>query len=215
MTGLTSSRKLDHLHLCAETDVAFGNSGFSDVRLVHNAVPECSASDIDIRTEFLGRKLSAPIFIAAMTGGHPDTAEVNKTLAAAAERFGIPMGVGSQRAALENPELEDSFTIVRDAAPSAFLAGNISAVQLRDHGLEWAERAVSMIDADALCIHLNFLQEMIQTEGDRSAAGVLETIREASRELSVPVIVKETGSGISREAAAAPYNAGAAAIDVG
>ena len=91
MTGLTSSRKLDHLHLCAETDVAFGNSGFSDVRLVHNAVPECSASDIDIRTEFLGRKLSAPIFIAAMTGGHPDTAEVNKTLAAAAERFGIPI----------------------------------------------------------------------------------------------------------------------------
>ena len=215
MTGLTSSRKLDHLTLCAETDVAFGDAGFSDVRLVHNAVPECAVSDIDTRTVFLGRELAAPLFLAGMTGGHPDTAEVNKTLAAAAERFGIPMGVGSQRAALENPELEDSFTIVRDTAPAAFLAGNISAVQLRDHGLEWAERAVSMIDADALCIHLNFLQEMIQTEGDRSAAGVLETIREASRELSVPVIVKETGSGISREAAAALYNAGAAAIDVG
>ncbi|HJJ63681.1 MAG TPA: type 2 isopentenyl-diphosphate Delta-isomerase [Methanocorpusculum sp.] len=215
MTGLTSSRKLDHLHLCAETDVAFGNSGFSDVRLVHNAVPECSASDIDIRTEFLGRKLSAPIFIAAMTGGHPDTAEVNKNLAAAAEHFNIPMGVGSQRAALENPDLADSFTVVRETAPSAFLAGNISAVQLRDHGLEWADRAVEMIDADALCIHLNFLQEMVQVEGDRSAVGILDTIRAASSELSVPVIVKETGSGISREAASALFDAGANAVDVG
>ena len=215
MTGLTASRKLDHLNLCANTDVAFGDAGFSDVRLVHNAVPECSADEIDISTTFLGRRLNAPIFIAAMTGGHPDTAEVNKTLAAAAEHFNIPMGVGSQRAALENPNLEDSFTVVRETAPNAFLAGNISAVQLRDHGLEWAERAVSMIDADALCIHLNFLQEMIQVEGDRSGVGILATIREACRELSVPVIVKETGSGISREAASALYDAGAAAIDVG
>lgn len=215
MTGLTSSRKLDHLNLCANTDVAFGDSGFSDVRLVHNAVPECAAEDIDIRTTFLGRELAAPLFIAGMTGGHPDTAEVNKTLASAAEQFGIPMGVGSQRAALENPDLEDSFTIVRDTAPSAFLAGNISAVQLRDHGLEWADRAVEMISADALCIHLNFLQEMVQVEGDRSALGILSTIREAAKSLSVPVIVKETGSGISREAAAALFDAGAAAVDVG
>ena len=215
MTGLTSSRKLDHLHLCAETDVAFGSAGFSDVRLVHNAVPECAASNIDISTEFLGRKLAAPIFIAAMTGGHPDTAEVNKTLAAAAEQFNIPMGVGSQRAALENPELADSFTVVRETAPNAFLAGNISAVQLRDHGLEWADRAVEMIDADALCIHLNFLQEMIQVEGDRSAVGILSTIREAAETLSVPVIVKETGSGISREAAQAIFASGADALDVG
>jgi len=215
MTGLTSSRKLDHLNLCAETDVAFGDAGFSDVRLVHNAVPECAAEDIDIRTEFLGRKLAAPIFIAGMTGGHPDTAEVNKNLAAAAEAFGIPMGVGSQRAALENPDLADSFTIVRETAPSAFLAGNISAVQLRDHGLEWADRAVEMIDADALCIHLNFLQEMIQVEGDRSAVGILDTIAEAASSLSVPVIVKETGSGISCEAASALFDAGADAVDVG
>ena len=215
MTGITASRKLDHLNLCAKTDVAFGDAGFSDVRLVHNAVPECAVSDIDISTEFLGRKLAAPIFIAGMTGGHPDTAEVNKTLAAAAEHFGIPMGVGSQRAALENPELADSFTIVRETAPKAFLAGNISAVQLRDHGMEWADAAVEMIDADALCIHLNFLQEMIQVEGDRSAVGILDTIREAAETLSVPVIVKETGSGISREAARAIFAAGADALDVG
>ncbi len=215
MTELTASRKLDHLNLCATTDVAFGDAGFSDVRLVHNAVPECSADEIDISTTFLGRRLNAPIFIAAMTGGHPDTAEVNKSLAAAAEHFNIPMGIGSQRAALENPKLADSFTIVRETAPTAFLAGNIGAVQLRDNGLEWADRAVEMIDADALCIHLNFLQEMIQVEGDRSAVGVLETIRETCRQLPVPVIVKETGSGISREVAASLYEAGAAAVDVG
>ncbi len=211
----TSSRKLDHLRLCAETDVAYGDSGFSDVRLVHNAVPECAVSDIDTSISFLGRKLSAPIFLAGMTGGHPDTTEVNRTLAAVAEAKNLAMGVGSQRAALENPDLEESFAVARDTAPHAFLAGNISAVQLRDHGIEWAERAVSMIDADALCIHLNFLQEMIQVEGDRSAVGVLETIRETVRALNVPVIVKETGSGISREAAAKLFEAGAAAVDVG
>lgn len=214
-TNITSSRKLDHLRLACETDVTFGDAGFSDVRLVHNAVPECSFAEIDTSVNFLGHTLSAPIFIAGMTGGHPETTEVNKTLALVAESKGLGLGVGSQRAALENPALEDSFRIVRDVAPNAFIAGNISAVQLREHGIEWATRAVEMIDADALCIHLNFLQEMIQLEGDRDASNILSTIKETAKELSVPIIVKETGSGISCDAAFELTGAGVAAIDIG
>ena len=215
MTELTSSRKLDHLKLCAESDVSFGSAGFEDVRLVHNAAGGCDLSDIDTRTEFFGHTLSAPIFIAGMTGGHPKTREVNRTLALAAEEGGFALGVGSERAALENPKLADSFTVVRDAAPNAFIAGNIGAAQLIEHGSEWACRAVELIDADALCIHVNILQELFQPEGDKYGAGILSAVTDAAKALRVPVIVKETGAGMSREAAAAFYNAGARAVDVG
>jgi isopentenyl-diphosphate delta-isomerase len=183
--------------------------------LVHDALTECDMSAIDISTRFLGHRLSSPVFIAAMTGGHPDTREVNHRLACAAERFGLGMGVGSQRAALENPELEDSFTVVRDAAPHAFLCGNLGIIQLRDHGLEWADRAVGMIDAQALCIHLNPLQEAIQPEGDHNTAGCLDALKELCSEARYPVIVKETGSGISGETARKLWAAGVQAIDVG
>ena len=141
----TSSRKKDHLRICAESRVEAGFSGFSDVRLVHAALPECSLAEIDTEVRFLGHRLASPLFIAAMTGGHRDALPVNRNLAAAAERFGIGMGVGSQRAALEDPDLEDSFTVVREVAPRAFLCANLGVVQLRDHGMEWAERAVEMI----------------------------------------------------------------------
>ena len=113
-----------------------------------------------------------------MTGGHPGTKDVNARLARAAERYGIGMGVGSQRAALENPDLADTFSIVRDEAPHAFLVANLGVVQLRDHGIEWAERAVEMIGADAIAIHLNFLQEAIQPEGDHNAIGCFAAIEE-------------------------------------
>ena len=147
-------------------------------RFVHNALPECDMGAIDLSARFLGRTLSSPLFISAMTGGHPGTKEVNARLARAAEHFGIGMGVGSQRAALENPELADTFAVVRDEAPHAFIVANLGAVQLRDHGLEWAERAVEMIQADAIAIHLNFLQEAIQPEGDHNATGCLAAIEE-------------------------------------
>ncbi len=215
MTEQTSSRKLDHLRLCAESDVRYGNAGFDQVRLVHNATPECDLSDVSTETSFLGKKLSAPLFIAAMTGGHPDTSRVNAILAEVAEEKRLALGVGSQRAALENPALEDSFRIVRDTAPHAFIAGNIGAVQLVQHGIEWAEKAVEMIDADALCIHLNFLQELIQPEGDSTASGVLDAVRSTAAELKVPVLVKETGSGISGETARTLFNCGISALDVG
>ena len=211
----TSSRKRDHLEICYEQPVEAGDAGFGDVRLVHNAIPECDMDAIDLKTRFLDAKLDSPLFIAAMTGGHPDTLEVNRRLARAAERYNLGMGVGSQRAALENPELEGSFTVVREEAPHAFLCANLGIIQLRDHGIEWAERAVEMIDAQAIAIHVNLLQEAIQPEGDHSAVGCLEALRSLCEEFSHPVIVKETGSGISIGTARKIFGAGASAIDIG
>jgi isopentenyl-diphosphate delta-isomerase len=211
----TSSRKQDHLRICAGDRVEAGFSGFSDVRLAHEALPECSLAEIDTEVRFLGHRLASPLFIAAMTGGHRDALPINRNLAAAAERFGIGMGVGSQRAALEDPDLEDSFTVVREAAPRAFLCSNLGVVQLRDHGIEWAERAVEMIDAQAICIHANFLQEAIMPEGDHDARGCLEAIGTLCREFPLPVIVKETGAGISRETGRRLWAAGVSAIDIG
>jgi len=211
----TSSRKRDHLLICCEKPVEAGDAGFEDVRLVHNALTECNMDAIETTVRFLGSTLASPLFIAAMTGGHPDTLEVNRRLARAADRYNLGMGVGSQRAALENPELEDSFTIVREEAPRAFLCANLGIVQLRDHGIEWVERAVEMIDAQAIAIHVNSLQEAIQPEGDHNAEGCLDALRTLCEEFSLPVIVKETGSGISAGAARTIRGAGAAAIDIG
>jgi len=208
-------RKLDHLRICAEKPVESGDSGFGDIRFVHNALPECDMGTIDLSTRFLDHTFSSPLFISAMTGGHPATKDVNVRLARAAERFGIGMGVGSQRAALENPSLEDTFSVVREEAPNAFLAANLGAVQLRDHGIEWAERAVGMIDADAIAIHLNFLQEAIQPEGDHNALGCLAAIGELCQVFRVPVIIKETGCGISAATARQCWGAGVSAIDIG
>ncbi|HTY53187.1 MAG TPA: type 2 isopentenyl-diphosphate Delta-isomerase [Methanomicrobiales archaeon] len=211
----TSSRKQEHLRICRESQVEAGFSGFSDVRLVHAALPECSLDRIDTSASFLGHHFASPLFIAAMTGGHRDALPINRNLAAAAEKAGIGMGVGSQRAALEDPDLEDSFTIVREAAPRAFICANLGVVQLRDHGIEWAERAVEMIDAQAICIHANFLQEAIMPEGDHDARGCLSALGDLCREYEAPVILKETGAGISRETAKFLWASGVSAIDVG
>lgn len=218
----TSARKIEHLKLCAEKDVearksvtGLRMSGFDDIALIHNCLPEINKDSMDMGTLFLGSKLDAPLLIASMTGGHPDTKAANAALAGAAEELGIGIGVGSQRAAIEDPQLEDSFRVVRDKAPNAFVYGNVGAAQLNEFGIEGLEKAVEMIDADAMAIHLNFLQEAVQPEGNVDATGCLEAIRETCRELSVPVIVKETGAGISHAQAVAIRDAGAAAIDVG
>ncbi|OPY47852.1 MAG: Isopentenyl-diphosphate delta-isomerase [Methanoregulaceae archaeon PtaU1.Bin222] len=211
----TSGRKMDHLRICAGQEIERGYTGFTDIRLVHSALPECDMHRIDLSTRFLGNRLSSPLFIAAMTGGHPDTITVNRRLARAAERFGIGMCVGSQRAALENPALAESFSVVRDEAPHAFLLANLGIVQLREHGLEWVERAVSMIDANAIAIHVNFLQEAIQPEGDHDATGCYDALAGLCRDSPVPVVIKETGSGISTETARRCWGAGVSAIDIG
>jgi isopentenyl-diphosphate delta-isomerase len=218
----TSDRKIEHLLLCVEKDVeahktyqGLRASGFDDIYLVHNCLPEIDKKALDLEMDFLGRKLRAPLLIASMTGGHPDTMAVNAALAGAAEELGIGMGVGSQRAAIEDPDLEDSFRIVRDRAPNAFIYGNVGAAQLNEFGIEGIERAVEMIGADAMAIHLNFLQEAIQPEGNINAKGCLAAIKKICSELSVPVIIKETGAGISHSQAVSICDAGAAAIDVG
>lgn len=211
----TSSRKLDHIRICSQEQVEQGDPGFQGVHLVHNALPECDMAGIHTGVRFLGHQFGSPLFIAAMTGGHPETVVINQRLAQAAERFNLGMGVGSQRAALENPDLEGTFAVVRDMAPSAFICANIGIVQLRDHGIEWADRAVEMIRADALAVHLNFLQEAIQPEGDHNARGCLAALSSLCEEVSYPVIVKETGSGIAGETARQIAGAGAAAIDIG
>ncbi len=218
----TSDRKIEHLLLCVEknveahkTHLGFRASGFDDVDLVHNCLPEINKKSLDLEVEFLGKKLRAPVLIASMTGGHPDTRAVNASLAGAAEEIGIGIGVGSQRAAIEDPSLEDSFRIVRDKAPDAFIYGNVGAAQLSEFGIEGIERAVEMIGADAMAIHLNFLQEAIQPEGNVDATGCLTAIKKICNELSVPVIVKETGAGIAHSQAIAICEAGASAIDVG
>lgn len=151
-----------------------------------------------------------------MTGGHHNTTEINRALACAAGETGIAMGLGSQRAGLEldDDSVLESYTVVRDAAPDAFIYGNLGAAQLREYDLEVVEGAVEMVEADALAVHLNFLQEAIQPEGDVDGRNCLAAIDRVAADLSVPVIVKETGNGISGKTARKLAEAGVDAIDV-
>ena len=217
MINTTSRRKIEHLKLCAESPVESRNvsAGFEDVTLIHRALPELNMDKLDLSVDLLGKHLKAPFLIASITGGHPDTISVNSALAAAAEELGVGIGVGSQRAAIDDPAQEESFKVVREKAPNAFVYGNVGAAQIREYGIDGVEKLVEMIDADALAIHLNFLQEAIQPEGDRDATGCLDMIREICSVLGTPVIVKETGAGISREDALLLQKAGVSAIDVG
>ncbi len=217
MINTTSRRKIEHLKICATSSVESRkvSAGFEDVTLIHRALPELDMNMLDLSVDFLGKCLKAPFLIASITGGHPDTIPVNSALAAAAEELGVGIGVGSQRAAIDDPAQEESFRVVRDEAPNAFVYGNVGAAQIRKYGVEGVEKLVEMIDADALAIHLNFLQEAIQPEGDKDATGCLDTIREICSSLGTPVIIKETGAGISREDALLLQKAGVSAIDVG
>ena len=215
MMNRTSRRKIEQLRICMEQDVEVGANGFADVKLVHVALPEIAKDEIELKTNFLGFSFNLPIMIASMTGGHPETKRINEVLAEAAEQLGIGMGVGSQRAALEGIEHEDSFRVVRDVAPDSFIYANLGAPQLLEYGVEGVKRVIEMIDADAVAIHLNFLQEAIQPEGNVDARGCLDAIKEVCGEIKKPVIVKETGAGISYRVARKLVDAGVAAIDVG
>ncbi|AKB46283.1 Isopentenyl-diphosphate delta-isomerase, FMN-dependent [Methanosarcina sp. Kolksee] len=217
MISTTSKRKIEHLKLCAESPVESRkvSAGFEDVTLIHRALPELDMDKLNLSIDLLGKRLQAPFLIASITGGHPDTTPVNAALAAAAEELGVGIGVGSQRAAIDDPAQEESFRVVREKAPTAFIYGNVGAAQIRQYGIDGVEKLIEMIDADALAIHLNFLQEAIQPEGDRDATGCLEMIKEICSVLGKPVIIKETGAGISREDAILLQKAGVSAIDVG
>ena len=208
---MISDRKLEHLLICKNYDVEFKDktTGFEDIELIHNALPEVDKNEIDLSTDVFGKKLDSPLFITAITGGHPAAKEINEQLAIAAENNKIALGVGSQRAACEHPELEDTYSVVRDNAPDCLLVGNIGAPQLN-----LANKAVEILDADILAIHLNPLQESIQPEGDLDARGYLELISQITDMVDIPIMAKETGCGISAETSKQLVDAGVNYIDI-
>jgi isopentenyl-diphosphate delta-isomerase len=212
----TQQRKKEHLEICldARTVSGSGSAGFETYRFVHNALPELDIDEIDTETTFLGKGLKAPLLISSMTGGFDLARKVNRNLAAAAEALGLAMGVGSQRVAIEEPSAASSFQ-VRDVAPTILLFGNLGAVQLNyGYTVEQCRRAVAMIGADGLVLHLNVLQEAVQPEGNRNFKGLAAKIAAVCRDLNVPVIAKEVGNGISADAARRLVQAGVKAIDV-
>ena len=212
---VTEARKSRHLDICLEDDVASHlDAGFAGVRLRHEALPECALEDVDLTTSLFGHTLAAPILISSMTGGTERAKTINHNLAIAAERAGVALALGSQRAALEDPALLATYR-VRDVAPRVVLFANIGAVQF-NYGVtvDDAIRAVENIAADGLYLHLNPLQEALQTNGDTNFRQLLPRIGEVCRRIGVPVIAKSVGSGISVRTAARLLDAGVSAIDV-
>ncbi|MCS7125602.1 MAG: type 2 isopentenyl-diphosphate Delta-isomerase [Aigarchaeota archaeon] len=210
------SRKRDHIRICVEEDVDFKKktTWLEYVELVHNPLPELNVDDIVLEAKFLEKNFNYPIIIEAMTGGVPEALEINSNLARAASELNIPLGLGSQRAGIYNPDLRQTYRIVRDIAPDIFVIGNIGGVQLAVEGVELAEKAVEMVNADALAIHLNSLQEQIQVGGTATFRGVVKAIEKTVERLSVPVIVKEVGCGIPMKVAKILESIGVKAIDV-
>jgi isopentenyl-diphosphate delta-isomerase len=217
MPSQTEGRKADHIQICLKENVQAKNttSGFEEVFLVHRALPEVNREGISLSSTVFNHKFSAPIIVEAMTGGVEKSLKINACIAEAVEELGLGMGVGSQRAAIENPRLEKTFAVARKKAPNAFLIGNIGGPQLvKGYGIKEMKKAIEMINADALAIHLNPLQEAVQPEGETSFRGVLKKISEIAHTINIPVIVKETGAGISAEDAKMLEAAGIKGIDV-
>ena len=209
-------RKIDHISINLEQDVQAREvqTGFEQYQFVHAALPELDLDEVDTGVTVLGHRLSAPILISSMTGGVARGREINQRLAIAAQQLGCAMGVGSQRAAIEDSSIADEFH-VRDHAPDILLFANLGAVQLNNgYGVDECKRAIDMIGADAIMLHLNPLQEALQSNGNRNFAGLLARIEEVCRALDAPVIVKEVGCGISATVALQLADAGVAAIDV-
>lgn len=209
------SRKSDHIQINLEQDVSSGlSTGLEQLHFEHRALPELDLNQIQMKIEIFGRNLSSPILISSMTGGTKEAFEINKRLAEAAQISKIAIGVGSQRAAIENPSIQETFQI-RQFAPDALIFANLGAVQLNySYGIEECQRAVDMIQADALILHLNALQEAVQPEGDVNFAGLAQKIEDICKKLPVPVIAKEVGWGFSKTDVRLLLDAGISAIDV-
>ncbi|MCA2002166.1 MAG: type 2 isopentenyl-diphosphate Delta-isomerase [Chloroflexi bacterium] len=209
-------RKSDHIKINLERDVRSAlTSGLERYRFIHEALPELNLNQVNPSLVLFGKKLSAPILVSSMTGGTEEAGEINRRLAEAAQEVGVAMGVGSQRAALEHPEQIPTFSVARRAAPDILLFANLGAVQLNyGYGVDECRKAVDMIQADALILHLNPLQEAVQDAGDTNFAGLAAKIEQVCKKLSVPVIVKEVGWGISERAARLLADCGVSVIDV-
>ena len=220
--GAIAQRKAEHLQIAAEADIETRvTAGWEDVHLLHDALPTIDAASVDLTTRFLGHDLRLPLVISGMTGGHGRAIAVNESLARVAERAGIAIGVGSQRAALRDPALVPTYSVVRETAPHAFVIANVGISQLVTQGQEPAlsvkdvREIVTMVRADALALHLNYLEESVQPEGQTRATGSEAAIRALARASTVPIIAKETGAGISRQVALRLRRLGVRAIDVG
>lgn len=216
-SGGIEARKSDHLDIVLAPALAARRApnGFDRIVFEHVALPEIALADVDLSTSFLGRRLKAPLLISSMTGGPERSARINAHLAEAAETLGIAFAVGSQRIALEGRGSGGLDRSLRALAPSIPILGNIGAAQLAlGYGPDAARRAVEMIDADALIVHLNPLQEAVQAGGDTDWRGVLAAIEGLARALTVPVVVKEVGAGLSGRLARRLVDAGVQAIDV-
>jgi len=213
---MLEQRKSEHLHINLEKDVSFPclTTGLERYRFIHNALPEASLDQVDLTTTFLGKRLRLPLLISSMTGGTAEAQRINHHLAEGAQAAGIAMGLGSLRAALKAPQLVDTFR-VRHLAPDILLFANLGAVQLNTgFGFEDCQRAVDLVEADALILHLNPLQEALQVDGDTDWRGLLGRIEAVCRKLTTPVVAKEVGWGISAAVARRLVDAGVAVIDV-
>lgn len=213
---ITERRKDDHIRINLEEQVEFPRltTGLERWRFMHQAVPELDLADVDTQVTVFGKRLNAPLLISSMTGGTERAQTINRQLAEAAQEAGIAMGLGSQRAAIEDPTLAGTYT-VRQIAPDILLFANLGAVQLNyGYGIEQCRLAVEMVEADALILHFNVLQEAVQPEGDTNFSGLLARVEQVCRDLHVPVIAKEVGWGFSRTAVRQLVDAGVAAIDV-
>lgn len=210
-----NERKADHIKINLEQDVRSAlTTGLEKFTFVHEALPELNLDEIDTTLNLFGKKLKAPILISSMTGGTEEAETLNLRLAEAAQIAGVAMGLGSQRAAIEHPERASTFQ-VRKVAPDILLFANLGAVQLNyGYGLEQCQRAVDMIEADALILHLNPLQEAVQEGGDVNWKGLAKKIEQVCKKIGVPVIAKEVGWGISKKTAKLLLECGVSAIDV-
>ena len=193
MTSI-DKRKDEHIEYAMDpTNRKTENSEFDRLVLEHDCVPEISFDEIDISSMFLNQSISAPLIIGAMTGGSREGDRINENLAKAAQKLQIPLALGSQRAAIETGRTQK----IREIAPDALILGNLGATQVRDHGVEFVKKAAKSVSADAMVIHFNPLQELIQPEGDTDWSKILSEIKKCSKSLGIPIIAKEVGSGIS------------------
>jgi len=209
-------RKIDYMEIALNKNLEINENatGLEDYWFVHQALPEVNLADIDLSISLFGKTLSAPLIISPLVGGVEAATSINRNLAKAAQSLGVAMGVGSQRCAIDNPDMASTY-VVRDIAPDILLFANLGAVQLNHgYGISECRRAVEMIGADGLILHLNPLQEALQTDGDTNFAGLLTKIERICRELTVPVVVKEIGTGISEDVARKLASIGVAGIDV-
>ena len=216
-TDITSQRKKEHIELCLTDEVSFKEkkTGFDNYEFEHYAITEVDISKIDFHTKFFNKKINYPFLISCMTGGTSKAEDINSQLSIAAAQLNIPLGVGSQRQALENKEYHKSYKIIRQNAPEIPILGNIGASQIAAFkDFDPVKYLIELVEADVMVIHVNPLQELIQKHGEPNFSGFIKQIEKLVKTLSVPVVVKEVGAGISKKAAEKLLNAGVKGIDV-